>query len=191
MTGICYVYWIHNKLQTEPDKDGYIGITKNLKKRCREHKRSARKGSSYPVHAAIRKYGWGNLKVEVLFQGTLEECKTKEICLRPKEQIGWNICAGGVVPKQQSLEKQREHWERTLKHREPARHTKEFKEELTKRNHKYLYTIWRDDGYRVTNVHLWEWCKENNIRQSCMQRVATGERSHHRGYHCLRVTIAE
>jgi len=191
MTEICYVYWIHKKEHTKTDTEGYVGITKNLNKRKSEHKRSARKGSTYPVHSAIRKYGWSSLKVTVLFSGTLEECKLEEMKLRPNEQIGWNICAGGVVPKQQSLEKQREHWERTLKNKEPTKHTPKFKQELTDRNHRYLYTIWNKEGYRVENVRLWEWCEENGIRQSCMQRVATGKRSHHRGYHCLRVTIAE
>lgn len=191
MTEICHVYWIHKKTHINPDIDGYVGITKNPLKRAREHRRASRMGSTYPVHSAIRKYGWTNLGMEVIFSGTLEECKAKEILLRPTEQIGWNICAGGVVPKQQSLEKQREHWERTLKGLKPTRHTAEFKVELTERNHRYLYDIWRKDGYSVKSVRLWEWCSENNIRQSCMHRVATGERSHHRGYHCLRVAIAK
>jgi predicted GIY-YIG superfamily endonuclease len=189
MTELCYVYWIRTPGSKDPFAEGYIGITKNLNKRFSEHRRSARKGSNYIVHKAIKKYGWSGLQASAIAVSSIDSCKEQEILLRPSENIGWNICAGGVRPVQQSLEYQRKHWERTLKDIPPTKHTQEFKNNLTDRNHKYLYTIWNKEGYKVEDVRLWEWCKENNIRQSCMQRVATGQRKHHKGFYCLRSSV--
>ncbi len=61
------------------------------------------------------------------------------------------------------------------------------RQQLQERNHKYLYTIWHEaNGHLSEDVRLWEWCAENGIRQSCMQRVALGQRTHHKGYQCIR-----
>ena len=44
----------------------YIGSTKNLTKRMRAHRRAARSGGGYAIHAAIRKHGWEAFSQEVL-----------------------------------------------------------------------------------------------------------------------------
>lgn len=191
MTEIYYVYWIKTPEAKDPFKEGYVGITKNLNKRFSEHRRSARKGSNHIVHKAIRKYGWAKLQAFAISVSSLDSCKEQEAMLRPYSNIGWNICAGGIKPPEQGLEYQRKHWEKTLKDILPTPHTQEFKDKLTERNHKYLYTIWNKQGYRVVNVKLWEWCRENNIKQSCMHRVATGQRKHHKGFYCSRSNVLE
>jgi predicted GIY-YIG superfamily endonuclease len=189
MTDTYYVYWIKLPEATDPFSEGYVGITKNLNRRFSEHRSASRNGSNHIIHRAIRKYGWSSLQAFAISISTLDSCKEQEMLLRPHPNIGWNICAGGVKPPEQSLEYRQKHWERTLKGIPPIPHTDGFKQALTSRNHKYVYTIWNKSGYRVEGVKLWEWCKENNMRQACMQRVATGHRKHHRGFYCLRSSV--
>ena len=88
-----YVY-----MHTTPNNKRYIGITRQtLEKRWR-------KGFSYRTQyfsRAIKKYGWDNIKHEVLFENlTEEEAKQKEIELIKKyksnnRHYGYNITSGG------------------------------------------------------------------------------------------------
>mgnify|MGYP001304098585 CR=1 FL=1 len=189
MTETYVVYWIRLERHKDPLTEGYVGITKNRGKRMREHRRSAETGSQHVIHRAMRKYA-GSLKVKTLFKGSRDDCKAEELRLRPDANIGWNICAGGVLPPPQSLEKMQAHWEKTLKDLPPHRHSNKHKEAVRERNHRFLYTIWnKHKTQKWVNVRLWEWCEENGVRQSCMQRVALGQRKHHRGYCCSRVAI--
>ena len=75
------VYWAHMKgmnLLT----DGYVGVTRMpLEERLKFHDKNNR----FPV----------GYSVEVIFEGTEEECLAKEFELRPREWIGWNIAKGG------------------------------------------------------------------------------------------------
>jgi group I intron endonuclease len=48
-----YIYMI-----SSPKGKVYIGRTENFNRRMVEHKNSAKKGSTFSIHKAIRKYGW-------------------------------------------------------------------------------------------------------------------------------------
>jgi group I intron endonuclease len=57
-----------------PNGKHYVGRTKNtLEQRLAEHKASAKKGKQHQLYYAINKYGWENIKVEVLYEAINEE----------------------------------------------------------------------------------------------------------------------
>ncbi len=82
---------------TTPNQKIYIGITNQ------NPERRWRNGYKHNAHftAAIEKYGWDNIKHEILFTGlTKEEAEQKEIELiafykSNKRSFGYNITAGG------------------------------------------------------------------------------------------------
>lgn len=84
MLNECIVYWIHNKSETDIKKQGYVGVTKNLKRRIKEHSRK----SNFLE----------NRIVDIFLCGEKEYCKEIEYQLRPKKYIGLNIAAGGGIP---------------------------------------------------------------------------------------------
>jgi group I intron endonuclease len=92
-----YVYWIRTKEQTDYNTEGYIGVTNNLSLRKIQHKRMD--GSSKHLYNAIKKYGWNNLIVDVIWMDEdLEFILLIEQQLRLTPKIGWNIVEGGGKP---------------------------------------------------------------------------------------------
>ena len=97
---LTFVYWIHKSTHTDIWKDGYIGVTKDIKRRWRDHKTDARYNrhtNSYLGHA-IKKYG-DSLVWEIIFLGNEDACYKHEELLRPEPSIGWNLRSGGPVGK--------------------------------------------------------------------------------------------
>ncbi len=80
----------------------YVGCTKgSVRRRWRQHRSAAKKGSPFAVHAAIRKYGAENFKVEVLetVGGVYADLLAAEMrhiashhCTSP---LGYNLTEGG------------------------------------------------------------------------------------------------
>lgn len=89
------VYWIHLAEHTNILTEGYIGITNNLNARLRNHKS---KKCNQHLANAITKYGWDNLVKEVILIAEESYCLMIESKLRAKDNIGWNIIAGGGKP---------------------------------------------------------------------------------------------
>lgn len=95
MAGDAYIVYKH----TSPDGKVYIGIT-GRKAYQRWHN-----GHGYKQHRyfwnAIQKYGWGNIRHEVLFEGlTKEEAERKEVELiaeykSNQREFGYNLSTGG------------------------------------------------------------------------------------------------
>lgn len=90
-----YVY-----IHTFPNKKVYIGIThQNPNRRWRNNGEGYRKQNF--IYNAIKKYGWENVKHEILYTNlTKEEAEQKEIELIAKyqsnnEKYGYNIANGG------------------------------------------------------------------------------------------------
>lgn len=87
-----YIYKVTNKINGKV----YIGQTNNLKRRIQEHKHDRRAG--HLLHAAIKKYGFENFEIEILYFGPEYNDKEREyISLydsrNPKK--GYNITTGG------------------------------------------------------------------------------------------------
>ena len=89
------VYWIHHPNHTDMFTQGYIGVSKNTKKRWLDHHK--RTGNAHLLHA-IKKYGWDNLIKEVLLMADKAYCLLMETKIRPEDKIGWNITKGGGMP---------------------------------------------------------------------------------------------
>ena len=87
-----YVYKIENKI----NKKIYVGQTNNLDRRMQEHKHDER--NNHPIHNAIKKYGWENFEVSVLYYGVnYNEIEKEYIKLYKsnRKEYGYNITAGG------------------------------------------------------------------------------------------------
>jgi group I intron endonuclease len=79
----------------------YVGqTTRTLKQRKSSHLSSSKKGSTYYLHRAIRKYGAENFKWEVIHNATSEEELNEKETYFIKEyntnsQVGYNLTEGG------------------------------------------------------------------------------------------------
>lgn len=88
-------------LITSPSGKQYVGITtRSVSRRMNGHRTSARGGSPYPLHAAIRKYGFNRMKIEILHQSCdIEELHRLEIeTIAARNTIspnGYNLTDGG------------------------------------------------------------------------------------------------
>jgi hypothetical protein len=78
------IYWIHSDQETSIETQGYVGITKDLTRRLKEHRRK---------HNFL-----DNRTVDVFLYGDKLYCKQVEKSLRPKRNIGLNIAEGGGLP---------------------------------------------------------------------------------------------
>lgn len=91
-----YVYWYRLSTHSDPHRDGYIGITNSITRRCKEHK-SLHKTSKKRTHFynALCKYGFDNVQFEVLHECSKQEALEYEFYYRSEPNIGWNSASGG------------------------------------------------------------------------------------------------
>lgn len=89
------VYWIHHPEHTDMFTQGYIGVSKDLKKRWNDH--AKRTGNTHLLNA-IKKYGWDSLVKEVVLVADEAYCLMIEAKLRAEDKMGWNITKGGGMP---------------------------------------------------------------------------------------------
>lgn len=88
-------------LITSPVGKQYVGITTlTVNRRMTGHRTAARQGSPYPLHAAIRKYGFDAMQIETLADTCdLEELHRLEVAkiaeLNTVAPRGYNLTAGG------------------------------------------------------------------------------------------------
>jgi hypothetical protein len=95
------VYWIRAPHHSDLTLEGYVGVSKNAKKRWAQgHNWAHRKGrhDNSRFSNAISKYGWDNLIKTILVVSNEEYCYDLERKLRPTDRIGWNLLAGGGKP---------------------------------------------------------------------------------------------
>jgi len=91
------VYWIREQSHTDMMTQGYIGVSGNVKQRFASHK-NMEKGTNAHLRHAIQKHGWDNMVKSVLLMAGKDYCLDIERKLRPTDQIGWNLTAGGGYP---------------------------------------------------------------------------------------------
>lgn len=97
MTKISHLYSIDF-----PNGKRYIGITSDISRRFREHKKLASAGSPFPVHNAIRKYGEQNATIRALCAGHREfiadlEIKMIAVLGTQDRENGYNLTHGGDI----------------------------------------------------------------------------------------------
>lgn len=86
------VYWYRRPEYTNPYTQGYIGITKNMKKRNQQHL-----SSKVVTHFTNALKAYQDITYEVLHSEiTLEEASDLEYAYRPSTNIGWNSAIGGM-----------------------------------------------------------------------------------------------
>ena len=89
------VYWIRCTDHTDIMSQGYIGVSKDAKRRFTEHSKSKQ---NRHLRFAGEKYGWDNLIKSEILISTEEYCLDIERKLRPTDGIGWNCTTGGGKP---------------------------------------------------------------------------------------------
>lgn len=89
------VYWLHYTDETTIESEGYVGVTGNLHDRMKQHRSAVKHQKNSGVAENVTTDTFDDVVIEVVFQGTVDECLDKENFLRPMPDIGWNISAGG------------------------------------------------------------------------------------------------
>jgi hypothetical protein len=79
---VTSLYWIRNSTCEKVEEHGYVGVSEDPEHRFKQHRK---RNSRIPADA------W----IEIIFEGTREECFIKEHALRPFKKIGWNNAVGG------------------------------------------------------------------------------------------------
>lgn len=95
------VYWIRAQHHSDIMSEGYVGVSKNSKKRwIYGHKWAYQKNrhENPRLANAISKYGWDNLIKTVVVISNESYCYELEAKLRSNEGIGWNLAIGGGKP---------------------------------------------------------------------------------------------
>jgi hypothetical protein len=91
------LYWIRLENHSDVLTEGYVGVSRDVSQRMCEHRSSAKKGAHENIHLA-RAFSKYDVVVDVLYQGTVQDCLDREQKLRPARDIGWNIAVGGGNP---------------------------------------------------------------------------------------------
>lgn len=97
----CSVYWIRAQHHSDFMAEGYIGVSRDAKKRWKYGHFWSQKNNRHDnpkLANAIAKHGWGNLKKEILVIASESYCYDLEAKIRTAENIGWNIAVGGQKP---------------------------------------------------------------------------------------------
>jgi group I intron endonuclease len=94
----CGIYCIENRINNKK----YIGLSKDIKRRWREHKKKAFNKNSkeyhHAIYNAIRKYGLDNFDFKIIEECSQEELKEKEkywINYYKAYEKGYNMTRGG------------------------------------------------------------------------------------------------
>jgi len=86
------LYWIRYPDQSNPETEGYIGITSDFSKRIQTH-------SKYTKYAHIKNRINSGAIASILHENlTKEQAESLEAKYRPEENIGWNLAKGGNIP---------------------------------------------------------------------------------------------
>lgn len=85
------VYWYKLPFHNNPYIEGYIGITNNIDRRDKEHRRNSK---NTHFANAMQKYG-DQITYEILHTVTKKEALDLEYAYRPDTSIGWNAAVGG------------------------------------------------------------------------------------------------
>lgn len=193
---------------TFPNGKLYIGITSNFNRRMSQHKHDATK-KDLKLYRAINKYGWNNIKKEVVIFGlTRFEAMDMEKLLIAEQDLvraGYNTTPGGELIsehchtemiKRMSNPEYREKCVRALKSKEKERIAKLGSPETRALNSAAQKRRYLDGKCKLPNTSKPIICVETgivyssaaeaaramNLNGRLIRRVASGERNHHNGF---------
>ncbi|WP_369410435.1 GIY-YIG nuclease family protein [Neiella litorisoli] len=95
------MYWIREVGNTEPESQGYIGVTNDPKRRWKRHrnkvsKPKGKRSDYYKVYREMRSKGLNRYRFEILHRGLDKNSAYHiEYALRPHDEIGLNTARGG------------------------------------------------------------------------------------------------
>ena len=200
-TTIYYIYRITNTVNSK----SYIGFSNNPNRRFTIHCSHAlgnqdlkRTKCGLHLARAIRKYGKKSFKVNILYcsldkEHTLNNMEEYFIRLYDTYENGYNMTYGG----EGGTTREGWHWSKegkellsiTGKLRKdvylPKSETMK-KKSSDKQGRLFLITF--PDGHQETIKGLNQFCKKYHLLQSAMSSVASGKRTHHKHYKCMRIT---
>lgn len=91
----AYLYWIKSSAMNDISSQGYVGVTRRLTDRLKQHDYNLRKSKVYYHRGFIAKYKESDLEMLIVNCGSEEEMYQSEQLLRPEKNIGWNYAVGG------------------------------------------------------------------------------------------------
>lgn len=128
-----YVYWIHFDNHSDIFKEGYVGVTSDIKRRFKAHSHKSNKDNKTLLESIEN-----GAKLTVINQfENRKEALDLERYYRPKANIGWNIIPGGIDPPKQ--------YGRSYIRKIGLKASQETKNKMSK-SHKGLF--WFNDGFK-------------------------------------------
>ena len=182
------IYKVTNKVNGKV----YIGQTiQSFYKRKWSHESRAKNSTdNMPFHTALCKYGKSNFEWEII-----EYCDSKEeldemefhyiLQFNTLSSDGYNCTYGGEG--NHGFKHSKETCELI---RQMKTGVKLSKESIAKRSQKQSYTwkiIFPDDKEEII-CNLSDFCRKNNLCATSMSAVARGDRSHHKGFKCIKLS---
>lgn len=197
---------------TLPSNKSYIGLTREtIEDRKKRHKESVDKKSKYAFHCAIRKYGWENVKWEIIednitdWNELIEKEKINIESFKTYTPNGYNMTRGGdgVFGLKHSEKTKRLMRKRKLdnpvwlgKHHSPESLEKmrnahkgkiisqSQKDKLSKINEIYEYQLIDPYGNEYKTKSLNRFCIDNNLSRVCMGRLVSKnpKQKQHKGW---------
>lgn len=173
-----YLYHICRAADVGNLKVGYIGISKDVKKRWKGH----RSKTNAHLQRALKAYD--DIVWNVISEGSKEEILRMEVWLRPDKDIGWNIAAGGGLPPNLKGHKWSE--ETQAKRTTSLKGRKQVMTPAIKAaNERKLirpFKLIDPDGVEHTGNHLRNKCEELGIPYLSMRVMVKGERKQNGGW---------
>jgi group I intron endonuclease len=198
-TTIYYIYRITN-IKVNPPKS-YIGFSKQIHKRFLRHFTDAKRGSKLYFSRALNKYGKKSFILEIIYcskdkeytLNTMEEYFIRKYNTHYKDGYGYNMTYSGEGGNTNFGKKMSEETKEKL--RIAGKMRKDIylpKSEETKRKMSEVqaqpYIIIFPDKHKEKISGLNQFCKIHHLLQSGMSQVASGRRSHHKGFKCIKIT---
>ena len=171
----------------------YVGKTVDFIKRKIQHKSAAFnlncKAYNSHFYCALRKYGWEDFSWKILQdqipEQYLVELEKFYIFLFRTYENGYNDTIGGDEPPSQ-LGRKNPNVSKSNSLRVGNKHPF-YGKNIADKIRSQVWEIIKPNGETEIIRNLNKYCKENNLQQTLMGKVAKGQRNHHKGFSCRKI----